>query len=368
MLPPQGTAASAQQESAYRAYLQAHEAIDSMNSPGLIPWSTPELLMPTAAYSAACSNHMLLHPAPSFTPLASLYVPQEASLSAWMPMGLPAGHGSMLLDTTPVPLPSLHASPCAEPLRRVHGGPAEGIKPAQAQQAPDSLGSTGTLEVSCACATCCSMHESPPCLVLQDSDDEPISDVEFTPAAKAVTRRRRHVVGRSASTRRRRKAAAGAGTRAKALSAQARANRPKKAGEFSSTYKGVTKHKDTGKYEAHLWDNKVIRTGQLDANGRRKGKQVYLGSFKCEKLAARVYDIAARVFLGPNTFLNVGAFCFDHLTSAASLACTRLHFDAADYEDINKELAGISKHDLAVLLKKNCHTFTWPCKLQDLDA
>eukprot|EP00891_Asterochloris_glomerata_P006766 jgi/Astpho2/6766/Aster-07212 len=246
MLPPQGTAASAQQESAYRAYLQAHEAIDSMNSP--------------------------------------------------------------------------------EPLRRVHGGPAEGIKPAQAQQAPDSLGSTGTLE---------------------DSDDEPISDVEFTPAAKAVTRRRRHVVGRSASTRRRRKAAAGAGTRAKALSAQARANRPKKAGEFSSTYKGVTKHKDTGKYEAHLWDNKVIRTGQLDANGRRKGKQVYLGSFKCEKLAARVYDIAARVFLGPNTFLN---------------------FDAADYEDINKELAGISKHDLAVLLKKNCHTFTWPCKLQDLDA
>ena len=26
---------------------------------------------------------------------------------------------------------------------------------------------------------------------------------------------------------------------------------------------GVTKHKDTGKYEAHLWDNKVIRTGQL---------------------------------------------------------------------------------------------------------
>ena len=45
-----------------------------------------------------------------------------------------------------------------------------------------------------------------------------------------------------------------------------------------------------------------------------------------------------------------------------------LQYNAADYEDINKELAGISKHDLAVLLKKNCHTFTWPCKLEDLDA
>ena len=34
MLPPQGTAAFAQQENAYRLYLQAYEAIYSMNSPG----------------------------------------------------------------------------------------------------------------------------------------------------------------------------------------------------------------------------------------------------------------------------------------------------------------------------------------------
>ena len=112
--------------------------------------------MPTAAYPAgypagACSNHMLLHPGASCVPLASLYVPQEVSLSTWMPMGLPAGHGSMLFGTTPVPLPSLHASPRVEPLRRIQGGPAEGIMPAQAQQAPDCLDSTGTLEVSCPC-------------------------------------------------------------------------------------------------------------------------------------------------------------------------------------------------------------------------
>ena len=128
---------------------------------GLISWSTPEPLMSTAAYPAACSNHMLLHPGPSCMPLASwsLYVPQEASLSTWMPMGLPAGHGSMLVGTTPVPLPSLHASPVAEPLRRLHGRPTESIMPAQPQQVPDSLGSTRTLEVSAVCIGSYSMHD-----------------------------------------------------------------------------------------------------------------------------------------------------------------------------------------------------------------
>ena len=119
-----------------------------LHTAGHVTWSTPELLMPSAAYPAACSNHMLLHPGPSCAPQASFYNPQEVSLSTWMPMGLPAGHGNMLSGTTPVPLPSLHASPLAEPLRRRHGGPAESIMPAQAQQVPDSLGSSGTLEVS----------------------------------------------------------------------------------------------------------------------------------------------------------------------------------------------------------------------------
>ena len=58
-----------------------------------------------------------------------------------------------------------------------------------------------------------------------------------------------------------------------------------------------------------------------------------------------------------------------HLAAAALIhTLLLLQYNAADYEDINKELAGISKNELAVLLKKNCHTFTWPCKLQDLDA
>ena len=47
------------------------------------------------------------------------------------------------------------------------------------------------------------------CLVPQDSDDEPISDVEFTPAARSVTRRRRRAVGRGAPARRRSVATAG---------------------------------------------------------------------------------------------------------------------------------------------------------------
>ena len=130
--------------------------------------------MPTAAYPASCGSHMLLHPGPSCTPLAGLYGPQEASLSTWMPVGLPAGHGSMPFGSTPVPLASLHASPLVEPLRHSHGRPAEDIMPAQAQQVPDSLGSTGTLEVSSARSISYSMHECP-CRQLCDESDETYS-------------------------------------------------------------------------------------------------------------------------------------------------------------------------------------------------
>ncbi|KAG2654025.1 AP2-like ethylene-responsive transcription factor AIL1 [Panicum virgatum] len=71
------------------------------------------------------------------------------------------------------------------------------------------------------------------------------------------------------------------------------------AGSRSSSFHGVTRHRWSGKYEAHLWDSSCRVEGR-----RRKGKQVYLGSYDAEEKAARAYDVAALKYWGQNTRLN----------------------------------------------------------------
>ncbi|EOA20260.1 hypothetical protein CARUB_v10000560mg [Capsella rubella] len=56
-------------------------------------------------------------------------------------------------------------------------------------------------------------------------------------------------------------------------------------GQRTSIYRGVTRHRWTGRYEAHLWDNSCRREGQA-----RKGRQ---GGYDKEDKAARAYDLAA---------------------------------------------------------------------------
>ncbi|XP_075482806.1 AP2-like ethylene-responsive transcription factor ANT [Primulina tabacum] len=67
-------------------------------------------------------------------------------------------------------------------------------------------------------------------------------------------------------------------------------------GQRTSQYRGVTRHRWTGRYEAHLWDNSCKKEGQS-----RKGRQ---GGYDMEEKAARSYDLAAIKYWGPSTHIN----------------------------------------------------------------
>ncbi|KAH9321083.1 hypothetical protein KI387_015722, partial [Taxus chinensis] len=70
-------------------------------------------------------------------------------------------------------------------------------------------------------------------------------------------------------------------------------------GQRTSQFRGVTRHRWTGRYEAHLWDNSCRKEGQT-----RKGRQVYLGGYDKEEKAARAYDLAALKYWGSSTHIN----------------------------------------------------------------
>uniref|UniRef100_A0A453LWX2 AP2/ERF domain-containing protein n=1 Tax=Aegilops tauschii subsp. strangulata TaxID=200361 RepID=A0A453LWX2_AEGTS len=67
-------------------------------------------------------------------------------------------------------------------------------------------------------------------------------------------------------------------------------------GQRTSKYRGVTRYRWTGRYEAHLWDNSCRKEGQT-----RKGRQ---GGYDMEEKAARAYDLAALKYWGASTHIN----------------------------------------------------------------
>ncbi|KAF5443270.1 hypothetical protein F2P56_035840 [Juglans regia] len=64
----------------------------------------------------------------------------------------------------------------------------------------------------------------------------------------------------------------------------------------SSRFRGVSRHRWTGRFEAHLWDK-----GSWNPTQRKKGKQ---GAYDEEESAARAYDLAALKYWGTSTFTN----------------------------------------------------------------
>ncbi|KAF1899353.1 hypothetical protein Lal_00019481 [Lupinus albus] len=70
----------------------------------------------------------------------------------------------------------------------------------------------------------------------------------------------------------------------------------KTTGRRSSIYKGVTRHRWTGRFEAHLWDKSSWNNIQ-----NKKGIQ---GAYDSEETAARTYDLAALKYWGNGATLN----------------------------------------------------------------
>ncbi|CAA6670325.1 unnamed protein product [Spirodela intermedia] len=100
-------------------------------------------------------------------------------------------------------------------------------------------------------------------------------------------------------------------------------------GQRTSIYRGVTRHRWTGRYEAHLWDNSCRREGQS-----RKGRQ---GGYDKEEKAARAYDLAALKYWGPTTTTN---------------------FPVSSYEKEMEEMKNMTRQEFVASLRRKSSGFS----------
>ncbi|TVU48209.1 hypothetical protein EJB05_07838 [Eragrostis curvula] len=100
-------------------------------------------------------------------------------------------------------------------------------------------------------------------------------------------------------------------------------------GQRTSQFRGVTRHRWTGRYEAHLWDNTCRKEGQT-----RKGRQ---GGYDKEEKAARAYDLAALKYWGPSTHIN---------------------FPLSTYEKELEEMKSMSRQEFIAHLRRNSSGFS----------
>ncbi|KAL8225364.1 hypothetical protein R6Q57_017921 [Mikania cordata] len=110
---------------------------------------------------------------------------------------------------------------------------------------------------------------------------------------------------------------------------------PCAAGKRSSIYRGVTRHRWTGRYEAHLWDKNT-----WNQNQNKKGKQgsvISLCAYDDEEAAARAYDLAALKYWGPGTLIN---------------------FPVTDYTRDLEEMQNLSREDYLASLRRKGSGFS----------
>ncbi|XP_056158738.1 AP2-like ethylene-responsive transcription factor At2g41710 isoform X1 [Syzygium oleosum] len=107
---------------------------------------------------------------------------------------------------------------------------------------------------------------------------------------------------------------------------------PCAAGKRSSIYRGVTRHRWTGRYEAHLWDKST-----WNQNQNKKGKQGCSRAYDDEEAAARAYDLAALKYWGPGTLIN---------------------FPVKDYTRDLEEMQNVSREEYLVSLRRKSSGFS----------
>ena len=94
---------------------------------------------------------------------------------------------------------------------------------------------------------------------------------------------------------------------------------------FSSKFRGVTKHRRTGRFEGHVWHD---------------GKQLYLGGFACELYAARAHDVMVVKCRGQKD--------------------PKINFKSDVYADIESRLLFTSPERLIELLRGLCRSLAPP--------
>ncbi|GAB4842628.1 hypothetical protein Ancab_012602 [Ancistrocladus abbreviatus] len=105
-------------------------------------------------------------------------------------------------------------------------------------------------------------------------------------------------------------------------------------GQRTSQYRGVTRHRWTGRYEAHLWDNSCRKEGQT-----RKGRQ---GGYDREEKAARAYDLAALKYWGPTTHIN---------------------FPLSTYEKELQEMKNMTRQEFVAHLRRHHQHGRWQARI-----